>query len=154
MKIILGADHRGFTLKQEIKQHLLSLHYTVDDVGELLPDISDDYPDFAYQAAQKVMENTQNRGIIVCGSGVGVCITANKVPGIRCGFGLMEQQVKAAREDDDINMLALASDYIIFDDARRMVEAFLNTSFDATENHVRRIEKIATIEKNYHAQNS
>lgn len=152
MKIILGADHRGFELKQEIKKYLLSTNHTVFDVGELLPDASDDYPDFASKAAKYVLENPENRGIVVCGSGVGVCITANKFKGIRCGLGLMEQQVQAARHDDDINMLALASDYIIFDDARRMVDIFLQTPFEPTENHVRRLEKITRIEESGHAE--
>lgn len=154
MKIILGADHRGFALKQEIKQHLLSHHHTVYDVGELLPDVSDDYPDFAAKAAGHVTKSPDHRGVIVCGSGVGMCITANKIPGIRCGLGMMPEQVRAARADDDITMLALASDYITTTDALAMVDAFVNTPFIANESHVRRIQKISQLEQNTHAANS
>ena len=148
MKVVLGADHRGFTLKQEIKHYLLEHTYQVHDVGDLTPNTPDDYPDFALAAAKEVIEHTENIGIVICGSGVGVSIAANKVIGVRCGFGINPEQVQAAREDDDINMLALASDYISKTEAIAMIEVLLTTKFAPNENHTRRLQKIAAIEKN------
>jgi RpiB/LacA/LacB family sugar-phosphate isomerase len=82
------------------------------------------------------------KGILICGSGVGVCIAANRVKGVRCGLGLNKKQVVDARRHDDMNVLALAADYVSFEEARGMVEAFLKTEFDGEEKHKRRIEKL------------
>lgn len=147
MKIVLGSDHRGFTLKQEIKKYLLEHNHSVVDVGDFLPTTPEDYPDIAESAAKKVLEHPENIGIIFCGSGVGILIAANKISGIRCGFGLTPAQVTAAKEDDDTNMLALASDYTSKDEAIALVDAMLSATFVPSENHVRRIEKITSLEK-------
>ncbi len=147
MTIVLGSDHRGFALKQEVKQHLLEKGYTVIDVGTHNED-SSDYPDFAYLVAQQMKENQDTRGILFCGSGVGIAIAANKIDGILCGFAIAPEQVTAARFDDDINALSIASDYTTFSAAVEMIEAFLTTPFSGKENHARRLEKIAKIEKN------
>ena len=141
MKIYLGADHRGFQLKEELKQ-FLETNYDVEDCGAFEKIESDDYTDFAIKVAEKVSTNKDSRGIVICGSGVGVDITANKFTNIRCGLGFDQEQIKAARQDDDINVLALASDFTLFDQAREIVEVFLGTSFEPTDNHKRRIEKI------------
>src|SRR3990167_2156290 len=107
MKIYLGADHRGFQLKEELKQ-FLETNYDVEDCGAFEKIESDDYTDFAIKVAEKVSSNEGSRGIVICGSGVGVDITANKFPKIRCGLGINREQIKAARNDDDVNVLALA----------------------------------------------
>lgn len=144
MKIYLGADHRGFALKEKIKS-LLQTNYSVEDCGAFEKIENDDYIDYAKAVAEKVAANGDSRGIVICGSGVGVDITANKFANIRCGLGLNPDQTKAARNDDDINILALASDFTLFDQAREIVEVFLTTSFTPSENHKRRIEKISQI---------
>lgn len=141
MTIYLGADHRGFQLKEELKQ-ILQKTYEVEDCGAFEKVEGDDYVDFAKAVAEKVGKNRDSRGIVICGSGVGVDITANKFANIRCGLGLSQEQVKAARNDDDINILALASDFTTFDVAKEMVEFFLTTAFEPSENHKRRIAKI------------
>ncbi|HRN96255.1 MAG TPA: RpiB/LacA/LacB family sugar-phosphate isomerase [Candidatus Levybacteria bacterium] len=147
MKVILGADHRGFALKQTLKQTLTDKGYEVVDAGNTTLDEADDYPDFASQAAYEVMQDSNNRGIVICGSGVGVCITANKVKGIRCGLGMTQEQVKSARLDDDITMLALAADYLDTTTAQSLVDTFLTTDFEAKDSHTRRIDKISKIEQ-------
>ncbi len=146
MRVFIGADHKGFELKNEIKQWLSSNNYQVEDLGanELAP--MDDYVDYAKSVAQKVAEEKDSRGIVICGSGVGVDITANKIKGVRSVLGFNIEQIKAARNDDDVNILSLASDYTFFDNAKLLIGAFLETPFDPTDNHVRRIEKIKSLE--------
>lgn len=159
MKIYIGADHRGFKLKSELKEWLSSISHQVEDLGaiELVP--RDDYVDFAKSVAQKVSNEQArldsptessarrgSRGIVICGSGAGVDITANKIKGVRSCLGFNIQQVKAARADDNINVLALASDFTFLDNAKLLVSAFLETVFDPTDNHTRRIEKIRNLE--------
>jgi ribose 5-phosphate isomerase B len=146
MKIFIGADHKGFELKKEIKEWLSSANYQVEDLGAFEYKPGDDYVDFATSVANKVTSEKGSRGIVICGSGAGVDITANKTRGIRCCLGFNIEQVKAARNDDDINVLALASDYCELEKAKKLTDAFLNTDFDPTENHVRRIEKIKNLE--------
>ena len=144
--IYLGADHRGFQLKGKIKAYLGEQGLEYQDFGNDHLDAEDDYPDFAKEVAMRVMgeirEMRENRGIVICGSGVGVSITANKVPGIRCGLGFNMDQVKQAREHDDINCLALPADFIGEEEALDIVDVFLKTPFDNQEKHRRRIEKI------------
>ncbi len=151
MKIVLGADHRGFTLKQEIKQYLLEHNYTLEDVGDLNPDTPEDYPDIAVAASKEMLKHPENIGVVICGSGAGISIAANKIRGIRCGFGLNPEQVQAARKDDDINMLALASDYTLKDEAIAMVESLIKTPFIPNERYTRRLEKITALEQKSHA---
>ena len=146
MTIYIAADHRGFNLKNHLQNYLLALDYQVEDLGaaRLTPD--DDYPDYAFPLAQKVAQDKDSRGIIICGSGVGVDIAANKVKGVRCGLGFSEKQVAASRRDDDINILALAADYVTPEKAEQLVTAFLNTQFDPQPAHKRRLNKIAQYE--------
>lgn len=147
MKVILGADHRGFELKQQLKKYLEENQYEVIEVGSKELIETDDYPDVALKAATEVLKNEGSKGIVICGSGVGVCITANKVKGIRSGLGMKAEQVQSAREHDDINVLALASDYTDEKTAQELVKTFLTTSFDGKESHARRINKISAIEQ-------
>lgn len=151
MKVILGSDHRGFTLKQELKKYLLENDYKVHDVGDLIPDTPDDYPDSAYAVAQEVLKDKENRGVVLCGSGVGVCITANKVKGIRAGFGYSPNQIRAAREDDDINVLALPSDHVNKSEAIDILVQFLTSEYKASERHERRLRKIEQIENDVYS---
>lgn len=146
MKIYIGADHRGFELKNEIKNWLISSGNDVEDCGALEFQKFDDYVDFAKEVAEKVAAEQGSRGIVVCGSGAGVDITANKVKGIRSVLGFNIEQVKAARSDDNVNILSLPGDFTFFEDSKSLIETFLQTPFNPTDNHVRRIEKIKTLE--------
>ncbi|KKU64226.1 MAG: hypothetical protein UX87_C0009G0017 [Candidatus Amesbacteria bacterium GW2011_GWA1_47_16] len=146
--IYIGADHRGFELKGTISRFLKGREYGFEDVGTFEYQRDDDYVDFAIEVAQKTAQNPAgNRGIVICGSGVGVDIAANKVRGIRCGLGFAEDQVHAARKDDNINILALASDNATEEEALRLVEKFLETEFVESDKYLRRLEKIERFEK-------
>lgn len=152
--IFIGTDHRGFELKEKLKVWLHKHGHKVIDVGAATYNPGDDYIDFAIAVSQAVSKqgnqqsviNNQQFGILICGSGVGVNIAANKIQGIRCGLGLSKEQVVAARRHDDINVLALAADYVSSDQAKEMVKALLDTPFSGEERHRDRIEKIKTLE--------
>mgnify|MGYP001597085184 FL=1 len=144
--IFIGADHRGFELKAKINKWLFGRGYEFEDVGAFEYDHEDDYADYAILVAQKVAERNK-RGVVICGSGVGVDIAANKVKGVRCGLGWEEDQVHAARKEDNINVLALAADNIDEKKAMKLVETFLETEFVETDRYLRRVEKIARWER-------
>lgn len=146
MKIFIGADHRGFELKNEIKNWLLELGNEVNDCGAHSLQEFDDYVDFAKAVGEKVASEQGSRGIVICGSGAGVDIAANKINGIRSALGFNIEQVKAARSDDNVNILSLAADFTFFDDSKSLIEAFLNTPYNPTDNHVRRVTKIKNLE--------
>lgn len=142
MTIFIGADHRGFDLKKTLKTHLIKKEYTVIDLGshELVPD--DDYPDIAYAVAKKVSENPQeNRGILICGSGVGVSVVANRFMGVRAALVSSVDQSKVSRTDDDANILCLAGDFTSTVAAKRITDAWLATHFSHDERHHRRVKK-------------
>lgn len=141
--IYLGADHRGYYLREKVKLWLSQWNLPFEDLGNKERDENDDYPDFAVAVAKKVSEHEQEAvGIVICGSGIGVDVVANKFPRIRCGLGFSAQQVKVAREHDDINILALPADFLSDKKAKKIIEIFLKTEFDSEKNHQRRIEKI------------
>lgn len=150
MKIYLGADHRGFHLKNQLKDWLKKGEYDITDLGahEFNPD--DDYVDYAVAVAKRlsggspsaVVGSRDSFGIALCGSGVGMDIVANRFKGIRCGLGLSPDQVRAARHDDDINVLAIAADYTELETAKAIVKTFVETEFSGEERYVRRIKNI------------
>lgn len=145
--IYIGADHRGYKLKEVLKAYLKELNFEFEDLGalELIPD--DDYPDYALAVAKKVAENPEeNRGILICGSGVGVDIVANKIKGIRSALGFDIKQAQMSRNDDNANVLSLSSDFISESLAKEIVKIWLETPFSGLERHARRIEKIKEIE--------
>lgn len=147
MTIYLGADHRGFALKERLKTALANDVHEVVDVGavSLAPD--DDYPDFAAAVANKVSADPVNaRGIVICGSGFGVDIVANKFKGVRAMLATSPDHAAVGRHDDDANVLALAADFTGPEQALEIAKAFLSTPFAKDERYARRIEKIAKIE--------
>lgn len=148
MKIYIGADHRGFSLKEQLRPWLEKQAHEVIDVGAEAYTDGDDYVDYAEAVAKGVGADTASRGIVLCGSGVGVDIVANKTDGIRSGLGFSVDQVTAARSDDDINILALPADTVSLDQAQAMIHAFLATPFARIDRYTRRIEKIHKIEEN------
>lgn len=151
MKIYIGADHRGFKLKEKLSPWLSKIGKDHEDLGAFDYNSIDDYPIIAKKVAEKVAQeiesgNTDTRGIIMCGSGVGVDIAANKIKNIRSGLGMKASQIRKAREDDDINILALPSDYLSVEEAMEITTNFLNTPFVKKETHERRIEEIKKLE--------
>ncbi len=153
MKVYLGSDHRGFKLAEEIHLWLMENNIAEENLGADSLDGNDDYVDYARRVAEKVSQELkqglQARGIVVCGSGVGVDITANKIKGIRCGLGFNREQVRKARSDDDINILALPADFMEEKQAKEIIKIFLETPFSQEERHQRRINKIKEIEDKF-----
>lgn len=146
MTIFIGADHRGFELKNQLIEYLQEKDIRVEDLGNYHHDPLDDYPDFAKKVAQAVLQNLkQFLGIVVCGSGVGVCIAVNRFQGIRCALGFEIDQVKHARENDHINILALASDYLNINKSGELIDAFLNTKPKGDDKYQRRIKKLDSL---------
>ena len=148
--LYIGSDHRGYNLKETLKIYLRELNCVFDDLGakELIPD--DDYPDYALMVAQKVAENPdENRGILICGAGVGVDIVANKIKGVRSALCFDIKQAQASRNDDNTNVLSLPADFISEDLAKAIVKTWLETPFSNDNRHARRIEKIKKIEKDF-----
>jgi ribose 5-phosphate isomerase B len=142
MTIYLGADHRGYALKEYVRKVLVGEGYAVVDCGNRAEDTSDDYPDFAHAVAARVAAEPVSRGILFCGSGNGVAIAANKIHGIRAAVAMNARQARSARSDDDANIIAIAADYVERDEARDIIEIFLATPFSGASRHERRIGKL------------
>lgn len=143
MNVLIGADHRGFMLKEQLKKWLTEKGYQVTDTGSAQLEPEDDYPVISFSLAEKLLATEEAAlAILCCGSGVGATVAANKVPDIRCGLGLSAQQVAAGRHDDDMNVLALAADFTSLEDAQKMVEAFLTTAFGNEPRYQRRLDQI------------
>ena len=148
MKIYIGADHRGYELKEKIATWLFDLEHVYLDVGALSLDPKDDYTKYAEQVASLVANNQGSRGVLLCGSGVGVDVIANKFDGIRASLGKSVLQVTAGRNDDDMNILVIAADFTTEKEAKAMLIAFLETKFSGKARYERRIEEIEKIEAN------
>jgi len=147
VKVYLGADHRGFELKNKLKEWLFKNNYEVEDCGPTEYVKDDDFIDYAVAVSKNTVDTANSRGVLICGSGAGVEITANKIKGVRCSLGQSDGQIAKARNADDINILALAGDFTGFDLAKNLVKTFLETGYDPAERHVRRINKISELEK-------
>ena len=145
MKIAIGADHAGYELKDKIKQHLQQQGIDVRDEGTSSAD-SVDYPDYARTVAHDVSEQRADLGILVCGSGIGMAIAANKVDGIRAANVSTEYEAEMSRQHNNANVLALGARIINADQAFRIVDKWLATQF-AGGRHERRVEKIMALEK-------
>lgn len=144
--IFLAADHRGFELKEKIKEWLKEWKHEYEDMGAFELDPNDDYPVYAKKVAESIVE-PKDKGILVCGSGVGVDEVANKFDGIRSGLAINKEQIRSARNDDDINVLALAADYVFEVEAKEIVKTFLDTEFANEERQNRRLREVEDIEK-------
>ena len=128
MKIVLCADHAGFALKEKIKEYL-SKKYEIEDVGAYQIDSEDSYVLYAKKASQKVLENAENKGIFVCGSGVGMSIVANKQKGIRAVLAFQKELAEKSREHNNTNVLCLGERFIDFNTAKEIVDVFLSAEF-------------------------
>ncbi|KAB3530886.1 ribose 5-phosphate isomerase B [Alkaliphilus serpentinus] len=147
MKIALGSDHGGYELKETIKKHLEEKGYTVMDFGTH-SESSCNYPDFALAVAEAVAKGEYERGILVCGTGIGISIAANKVPGIRCALVSDSFSAKATRQHNDSNVLALGGRVIGVGLALELVDIWLAEEFQGGR-HKNRIDLIGDIEKKY-----
>jgi len=146
MKIFLGADHAGFKLKESIKKILSEAGYNINDQGNIILDSNDDYPDYSFAVSKKVIDEEDSRGIIICGSGQGACIAANKMKGIRGAvISNIEEAIKS-REHNDSNILCLSGWYLHEDEALAIIQKWLETPFSNEERHIRRLKKISDIE--------
>jgi ribose 5-phosphate isomerase B len=147
--VYIGADHRGFELKNQLVSWLKEQGKQVEDLGNSIADSEDDYPEFAGMVAEKISEDPDSKGIVICGSGIGVDMVANKYDGVRSGLGLSTEQIEEARSADDINVLALAADFIDFDAACEMVNMFLDTDYKGEERFERRLDQVTQIEEEH-----
>jgi ribose 5-phosphate isomerase B len=148
MNIATGSDHAGFDMKAVINQELESLGHTVIDIGAFDAKPSD-YPDFAEALAKEVVSGRADRGVLICGSGLGASIAANKVTGIRAGNCSDTYSAHQGVEHDDVNVLVLGSRVVGVEVAKEMVRAFLGAVFSGEERHVRRLNKVLEIEHRY-----
>jgi ribose 5-phosphate isomerase B len=145
MRIAIGADHGGFRLKQELIRFIQSLGHEVDDRGAYGSE-SCDYPDFAAAVCNRVISGEADRGILICGTGIGMSIAANKIPGIRCALVHDTFSAKATREHNDSNVLALGERVIGPGLAEEIVSIWLETEFSQGDRHCRRIDKVRELE--------
>jgi ribose 5-phosphate isomerase B len=148
MTISIGADHAGYEMKGQLIEVVRKLGHTVHDVGTFDPDQPDDYPDYAALVAEDIRAGKAERGILVCGSGVGVSVAANKFKGIRAGLCHDHYSAHQGVEHDDMNVLVLGARIIGPMMAQDAAESFLKASFSGEERHVRRLNKIKGIETN------
>lgn len=151
MIIYIGADHRGFKLKESLKNMLKESGYVVSDMGNEKYDETDDYPDFAGAVAKKISDTVLTdpngaRGIVICGSGVGVDVVANKFRGVRSVLALSPDHALASRVDDDTNVLSIAADYIDERTAKQILVAWMQANFSKEDRHKRRLAKIKQVE--------
>lgn len=147
MKIALGSDHAGFPLKKEIMKHLEAKGIEFEDFGAL-SEASCDYPEFALKVGEEVASKNYDLGILVCGTGIGISIAANKVPGVRAALCSDTFSAHACREHNNANILALGQRVVGVGLALDIVDSFLNAKFEG-DRHQRRIDKITEIEKKY-----
>lgn len=147
MIIGIAADHGGYELKEILHPFLISLGYTVKDFGAFQLDNSDDYPDFAIPLAKAIVSKEVDRGIAVCGSGVGASVAANKISGVRAALINDHFSAHQGVEDDDMNMLCLGGRVTGYMAAQELIAAFLNARFKGEERHLRRLQKVHLLEQ-------
>ena len=148
MKVATGSDHAGFLLKATISEYLISLGHEVIDVGAY-DETPSDYPDFAEKVGRAVLDKTAERAVLICGSGVGASVAANKLKGIRAGMCHDTYSAHQGVEHDNINVLVLGERVIGVELAKDLVTAFLRAKFTNEERHVRRLGKIARLEDKF-----
>lgn len=147
MKVGVAADHGGFELKNTVKSFLQQKGYDVKDFGAMELDTTDDYPDFVIPLAKAVVKKEVDRGIAICGSGVGASIVANKIRGIRAGLIHDHFSAHQGVEDDDMNLICLGGRVTGFAAAEELITAFLNAKYIGAERHERRLQKVKDLEQ-------
>lgn len=144
MQVFVGADHAGFQLKAAVMAHLSKRGIEVEDEGDRELDPADDYPQFAYAVTTKVLgsEDPDPRGILLCGSGQGMCIAANRVRGIRASLCWSEDIARETRNDNDSNVLCIPARVLSEEEALKIIDVWLDTEFSGAARHQRRINEI------------
>jgi len=148
MKISIGSDHAGFPLKQEVAAHLREQGHEVIDLGTNNTDPVD-YPDFAEAVGKSILDGTVKRAVLICGSGVGASVAANKMPGVRAGLCHDTYSAHQGVEHDDMNVLVLGSRVIGVALAKELVDNYMRAAFTHEERHERRLKKVMSIEARY-----
>ncbi len=148
MKIAIGADHGGFRLKEEMKSFIATLGHEIEDLGATSPNAVD-YPDYANQVCNKVVAGEADKGILICGTGIGMSIAANKTPGIRCALVHDTFSARATREHNDSNVLSMGERVVGPGLAQEIIRVWLDTDFSQGERHKNRIGKITGLEEQY-----
>ena len=148
MRIVVGADHAGYELKDVLAAYLRHRGHEVVDIGTNSDDPVD-YPDYAEALSQVVLDGRAERGLLICGSGVGASVAANKIPGVRAGLCHNTYSARQGVEHDDMNVLVLGARVIGIEVARELLDNFLGAQFNGEERHRRRVEKIKALEKRY-----
>lgn len=143
--IYLGADHAGFKLKEKIKNWLIDSNIPFLDLGNMILDNNDDYPDFAIKVSN-MTSSSKSKGILICGSGQGMCMAANKVKGIRAGIAYSTRDARLLREHNDANVICLSGWGISLEDAKKIIKKFIDTKFSSEPRHKRRVIKITKLE--------
>src|SRR5262245_596378 len=151
MRIAIGADHAGFSLKEDLSEFIRQMGYQIVDVGTH-DNKAVDYPDFAEAVGKTVLDGTADRGVLICGSGVGASVAANKLPGVRAGLCHDTYSAHQGVEDDDMNVLVLGGRVIGTELARELVSTYLKAKFTEEPRHRRRLEKVSAIEVRMHRQ--
>jgi ribose 5-phosphate isomerase B len=150
VKLVIASDHAGFPLKEEVRAYLAKQEHEIIDLGAYQIEPLDDYPDYAERVGEAIKRGEAKRGILICGSGVGVCVAANKIPGIRAGMCHDTYSAHQGVEHDDMNVIVLGARIVGSALAYELVDAFLKASFIASEERfVRRFKKVAAIEAKY-----
>ncbi len=147
MRVAVAADHAGVVVKNLVADELRRCGYDVLDLGGNDPTTADDYPDFSKAIGESVRDGRAERGILICGSGVGASVAANKLPGVRAGLCHDTYSAHQGVEHDDVNVLCLGSRVIGPELALELARAFLNAKFTGEERHLRRLAKISALEK-------
>src|SRR5437899_6539741 len=142
MLVAVGADHAGFSLKQDLVAYLKELGHEVQDVGAHRPDPNDDYPDYAQAVAEAIVNGQTERGVLICGSGVGASVAANKIPGIRAGLCHDTYSAHQGVEHDDMNVLVLGARVVGTALAKELVDNYMRAAFTHEERHERRLKKV------------
>ncbi len=151
MRIVLGSDHAGFEMKQSLLSYVERLGHEVLDAGTSSTSPAD-YADFAEAVSMAILNNKADRGILICGSGVGASMAANKIPGIRAGCCHDSYSARQGVEHDNMNVLVMGARIIGLELARDLVERYLSARFSGEERHVRRLAKVKSLEEKYRTQ--
>lgn len=150
MRVVIGSDHAGFDLKQDLGQYMRSLGHEVVDVGTNSKEPVD-YPDFSERVGLAVTEGRAERGVLICGSGVGASVAANKIPGVRAGLCHDTYSAHQGVEHDNMNVLVMGARVIGIELAKELLRAYLGAAFSGEERHRRRLAKIQEMETRYRA---
>ena len=143
--IYIGADHRGYAIKEKIKSYLKDQELEHEDLGNFKYEENDDFPEFANLVVEKVLEDPErNRGILICGSGVGMDMAANRNKNIRSALAMTPEMAIASRKSDNTNILSLGADFVGEKKVEEIIEAWLGASFSGEERHQRRLTRIDT----------